>query len=52
MAVNKQENQDKTAIESNRALINEYCTYCHNDSLVEGGLSWSEVKKNIPEFLS
>jgi cytochrome c551/c552 len=26
-----------------RALVNDYCAYCHDDSLKEGGFSWSEV---------
>ena len=37
------------ALESQRALVNDYCAYCHDDSLKEGGFSWSEVDVEHPE---
>ena len=38
-----QASNDPSDVESQRALVNEYCAYCHNDALIEGGFSWSEV---------
>jgi hypothetical protein len=36
-------------VESQRALVNDYCAYCHDDSLKEGGFSWSEVDVEHPD---
>jgi len=38
-----------TSIESQRALVNEYCAGCHNDNLKSGGFSWAEVDLAHPE---
>src|SRR5437016_3316746 len=36
--------QNYTAsVESQRALVNQYCVACHNDKLKSGGFSWTEV---------
>ena len=32
-----------SSVESHEALVGEYCAYCHNDALREGGFSWSEI---------
>ena len=44
-----QESADLSAVESQLALVNEYCAYCHDDALIEGGFSWSEVDVAHPE---
>ncbi len=31
------------SLEAQRELVGEYCAYCHNDALLEGGFSWSEI---------
>ncbi len=36
-------------VESQRALINQYCAACHNDRLKSGGFSWTEVDLSHPE---
>ncbi len=47
--VSGQARNELSAVESQRALVNEYCAYCHNDALIEGGFSWSEVDVAHPE---
>ena len=44
-----QEGDPAAAVRSERALVNDYCAYCHDDSLREGGFSWSEVDVAHPE---
>ena len=40
---------DGTSVESQRALIDESCVACHNDALLSGGFSWTEVDLAHPE---
>jgi hypothetical protein len=37
------------SVESQRALVNEYCARCHNDRLKSGGFSWMDVDITHPE---
>ena len=41
--------EDPAAVRAQRTLVNDYCAYCHDDSLREGGFSWSEVDVAHPE---
>ena len=36
-------------VETQRALINQYCAGCHNDQLKSGGFSWATVDLAHPE---
>ena len=38
-----------SSIDSQRALVNQYCAGCHNDKLKSGGFSWTEVDLAQPE---
>ena len=40
---------DGTSVESQRALIDESCAGCHNDALMSGGFSWTDVDLAHPE---
>ena len=37
------------SITSQQALVNEYCTVCHNDDLKIGNFSWTELDLKYPE---
>ncbi len=37
-----------TAVESQRAMVDEYCAGCHNDALMAGGFSWTELDVASP----
>src|SRR5689334_17561657 len=37
------------SLESQRALVNEYCARCHNERLKSGGFSWTDVDLAHPE---
>ena len=37
-----------TAVESQRAMVDEYCAGCHNDALRTGGFSWTELDVGSP----
>ena len=43
--------QDRTAasVETQRALVNEYCVKCHNDKLKSGGFSWTDLDIAHPD---
>ena len=43
LVAHSQEGGSPASVASERALVNDYCAYCHDDSLKEGGFSWSEV---------
>ena len=45
----QESDDDPASVRAQRALVNEYCAYCHDDSLREGGFSWSEVDMAHPE---
>src|SRR5690242_17041453 len=32
---------DATSVDSQRAMVNQYCVKCHNDTLKSGGFSWT-----------
>src|SRR5437773_355764 len=36
-------------LESQQALVNQYCVGCHNDKLKSGGFSWAELDLAHPE---
>ena len=36
-------------VESQQALINRYCSGCHNDKVKSGGFSWTSVDLAHPE---
>ena len=36
------------SVESQRAMVDEYCVACHNDTLNSGGFSWTEVDLAYP----
>src|SRR5687767_8385081 len=36
-------------VESQRALVNQYCAGCHSDSVKSGGFTWSAVDLAHPE---
>ncbi len=38
-----------TPVESQEALVDQYCAYCHNDTTRSGGFSWAEVDLAHPE---
>src|SRR5439155_23316930 len=40
---------NETALDSQRATVNQYCAGCHNDKLKSGGFSWTEVDLAHPE---
>ncbi len=37
------------SVESQEALVDQYCAYCHNDALQSGGFSWADVDLARPE---
>jgi len=41
---------DAVSVESQRAIVNQYCSGCHNDKLKSGGFSWTEVDVAHPEL--
>ena len=45
-----QTTEDESLIKAERALVNEYCSYCHDDVLKEGGFSWAKVDPAHPEL--
>ena len=38
-----------TLLESQREMVSDYCATCHNDALLEGGFSFSELDLAHPE---
>jgi len=38
------------SVESQRAMVNQYCAGCHNDKVKSGGFSWTEVDLAHPEL--
>ena len=44
-----QGNVDPSALESQQAMVGEYCATCHNDAMLEGGFSFSELDIAHPE---
>jgi hypothetical protein len=49
------QNPAATSVDSQRALVNEYCAGCHNEKLKSAGFSWAEVdlahpEKNAPQM--
>jgi hypothetical protein len=40
---------DGTSIESQRALVNQYCVGCHNDRVKSGGFSWTTLDLARPD---
>src|SRR5207247_7910261 len=40
---------NETALDSQRATVNQYCAGCHNDKLKSGGFSWNTVDLAHPE---
>ncbi len=38
-----------TAVESQRALVDQYCAGCHNDRMKSGGFSWTTIDLSHPE---
>src|SRR5262245_33048353 len=38
-----------TSVDSQRALVNDYCAGCHNDKLKSGGFSWAGVDLAHPD---
>ncbi len=41
--------QNPMAVESQRALVEQYCSRCHNDRVKSGGFSWAELDLSHPE---
>jgi hypothetical protein len=37
------------SVDAQRALVSEYCTSCHNDTLKSGGFAWSSIDLAHPE---
>ena len=37
------------SVESQQALVDQYCAYCHNDTTRSGGFSWADVDLAHPE---
>src|SRR5688500_6554679 len=44
-----QSNAALPSVESQRAVVNQYCVGCHNDKVKSGGFSWTEVDLAKPE---
>ncbi len=40
---------DDMPVEQQRALVNEFCAGCHNDAVMSGDFSWTEVDVEHPE---
>src|SRR5215510_16590526 len=40
---------EATTVESQRALVNQYCSGCHNDNVKSGGFSFTSVDIAHPE---
>ena len=38
------------SVESQQALVDQYCAYCHNDTTRSGGFSWADVDLAHPEL--
>jgi len=43
------QNETVSSVESQQALVSQYCTGCHNDKLKSGGFSWTSVDLTHPE---
>jgi len=43
------QNNNLSSVESQRALVDQYCAGCHNDKLKSGGFSWATVDLEHPE---
>jgi len=41
---------DGASVDAQRALVNQYCSGCHNDKLKSGGFSWTSVDVAHPEW--
>src|SRR5947208_10440861 len=41
---------NESSLDSQRALVNQYCAGCHNDKLKSGGFSWSQIDLGRPEL--
>src|SRR5687768_11727813 len=37
------------SVDSQRALINQYCVGCHNERVRSGGFSWTDINLARPE---
>ena len=44
-----QESGKLSTLESQRAMVTDYCVTCHNPALMEGGFSWDELDIAHPE---
>ena len=44
-----QEGGNPSTLESQRAMVTDYCVTCHNPALMEGGFSWDELDIAHPE---
>src|SRR6185436_5468083 len=44
-----QNTSSPSSIDSQRALVNQYCAGCHNDRLKSGGFSWTTIDLAHPE---
>jgi len=40
---------EQASVESQRALVSQYCAACHNENLKSGGFSWADVDLAHPE---
>ena len=45
----RQTRTDAAALDAQRALVNQYCSGCHNDNNRSGGFSWTEIDLGHPE---
>jgi len=45
-----QERNSPPSVETQRALVNEYCAKCHNEKLKSGGFSWTDLDVAHPEL--
>src|SRR3954454_17060128 len=44
-----QNTSNVSPVDSQRALVNQYCAGCHNDKLKSGGFSWTSIDLAHPE---
>ena len=49
LAAPAQEASAAMSVQAGQDLVNEYCVYCHNDAMMEGEFSWTEVDLAHPE---
>lgn len=42
--------QNDTSVDSQRALVNQYCAGCHSDKVKSGGFSWTQIDLAHPEL--